>query len=375
MAVEVPIRILHVFRQLNLGGAESRTMDIYRRIDRNKIQFDFAVHTQEEGCYDAEVERLGGLILSFPMYKIYNGRGYKKYWHQFLMEHSEYEVIHIHTTSIAKPILFVTHKRKLPVVITHSRNAKQTGLLKNMYIKLSKRTIRSKSTHMLAVSDKAARYIYSSKLVSRRQVQIVKNGIDALKFKFSEFERRKVRKSFSFNGETIIGHVGRFVKQKNHKFLLKIFKDYKILDPSAKLILIGIGPLQERVKAQVREVGLDKDVLFLGLRKDVKELMQGMDLLLFPSLFEGLPGVVLESQAAGLPALVSSEISNEIKITNLVEMLELEKSSIEWAKKMKVMLETLPRRNTYDELLESGNDVLAVAQWYDSFYSNALQKL
>jgi len=365
------IRVLHVFGSLDVGGAENRTMDVYRRIDRSKIQFDFVVHIQEEGHYDEEVKRLGSLVFSFPKYKVYKSKEYKKYWNTFLVKHPEYEIIHIHTTSIAKSILSVA-ANKVPILITHSRNSMQTGFLKNMYIKFSKKSIQSKSTHMLAVSEKAARYIYGDKLVNQQNVQIVKNGINASEFKYSESKREEMRRNFNIGEEVVIGHIGRFVEQKNHDFLLKIFVQYKKIQPAAKLMLIGIGPLQEIIKSKVKELDLEKDVLFLGLRKDVKDILQAIDLLLFPSLFEGLPGVVLEAQAAGLPALVSSEMSSEVKITNFVEMLELGKSAIEWAEKMKELLEKLTRRDTYEELLEAGYDIQSVVRWYETFYLNAL---
>lgn len=366
-----PIRILHVFSSLNMGGAESRTMDIYRRIDREKVQFDFAVHTTEEAYYDKEVERLGGLIYNIPKYKIYNTYSYQKFWYEFLKNHSEFDTIHIHTTSIAAPILSVTKKLELKKVITHSRNAMQTGFLKNIYIKLSKKKIKDLSTHRLAVSNKAARYIYGDKLVDANGVHIVKNGINVSEFTYSEDVRNKTRELLGLTNETVIGHIGRFVEQKNHSFIIEIFKEFCTKNENARLVLIGVGPLEQVIREKVMELKLTDKVLFLGLRNDVTDLMQAMDLLLFPSLFEGLPGVILESQAAGLPALISSEISDEIKITDLVEMLDLSTTSSYWATKMKQMLESLTRINTRAELIDAGYDIESVAKWYEDFYFKA----
>lgn len=359
-------RVLHVFGALNRGGAESRTMDIYRKINRSKIQFDFMVHTEEEGIFEGEIRSLGGKIYRVPSYKIYNRLPYRRAWQHFLNEHPEISIVHIHTTNMAGEILPLLARRKIPVRISHSRCASNPDWPRHIVSRLSRRKINALSTHRFAVSTEAGRYVFGSEELET--VRILPGSIDAEAFQYNESTRFTMRRKLALEGKYAIGHVGRFSAEKNHAFLLSAFGTYAQSCSDAVLLLIGDGPLRGDMEKRIGEMGLEDRVFFLGLRQDVSEIMQALDLLALPSLYEGLPGVIIEGQAAGLPCLVSDTVSRECAILpDYVEFLPTDQGTASWCSAFDRM-RGFPRKNTTEAIKKAGFDANTQVHLYEKLY-------
>lgn len=357
-----PIRVLHVFSGLRRNGAESRTMDIYRNIDREQVQFDFVVHTNKECDYDAEAKSMGAKIYNVPPYRIINHFSYKRAWHKLFEEHPEYDIIHIHTSNTAAPILEEAVRNNLNTRIVHSRNGHQSGFIKKTYLKITRKKINELSTHRFAVSQEAGNYVFGNK-----KYEIWPNAIDAEKYKFNVKLREEKKNSLDLQNKVVYGHIGRFIEQKNHTFLIDVFESISKKNKNSVLLLIGIGNDIEKVKHLVKEKSLDNNVYFLAKREDIPELLDVMDCFIFPSLFEGLPGVVLEAQANGLPCLISDTITKEVAITNLVTYESLDKSPDEWAT-LAIAMSTDIRIDTMKDFVEAGFDIKTLALKYHNFY-------
>ena len=167
----------------------------------------------------------------------------------------------------------------------------------------------------------------------------------------------------------VIGHVGRFNLQKNHEFLVKCFADFAKTNDDAVLVLIGNGEMQEKIKKMAKEYGIETKVKFLGLREDIPQLLQAMDLFLFPSLFEGLPVTLVEAQAAGLPCVISDTITDEIMITEQISKVSLSGNTSLWNQEI-AKYRYSKRKNTIEDIIEHGFDIEKNARWLEEFYTN-----
>lgn len=369
-----PLRVLHVFGGLDAGGAESRTMDIYRHIDRSKVQFDFLIRKQEKQYFEDEIKKLGGNIYRLPTLSISNIKLFIKSIKEFFKMHNNYKILHGHTLSTAFIYLHYAKKYGIPVRIAHSRCGKQEnnslkGFIGNILIKLSK----FDSTDMFAVSKIAAYAPFGKNAVKKGKVKIWPNAIDAKKYTFNSDVRKKVRRDLGINeNQLVIIHIGRFSKQKNHKYLISIFKNIYNKNNNSILLLVGKGELEDNIKNIVNKEGLEDNVKFLGVRDDVPELLQAADVLCFPSFFEGLPGVVLEAQASGLPCIVSDKVTDEVAITDLVKFISLSKKEEYWSDCI-IQAASTNRRDTYDKIASAGFDIHTVTKKYEKFYLERYQ--
>ena len=329
-----PIRILQIIRQMNIGGAETFIMNIYRNIDREKVQFDFLV--SGEGFFDREIRKLGGRIYNIKYITQVGEKKFKRELIDFFQEHQEYEVIHSHIDQVSGVILEAAKEAGVKERIAHSHNTKNRN---NLMAKIYKRYLQSKinknATQYFACGEEAAKWLYRKEA---KKAIIIPNGIDLGKFKFKEEARNKIREELKIGKNIfVIGHIGRFSKQKNHKFLIKVFKEYLKIDPNSKLMLVGDGELKKQIEKKINNYKIQDNVILLGNRKDIERMYQAFDLLLFPSLFEGMSLVTIEAQAEGLPILCSDTIDKKTNITNSVKFMSLKKSEKEWAEKIRKM--------------------------------------
>lgn len=362
------IRVLHVFGRLDAGGAETRTMEIYRKINKEKIQFDFAIHTEDDCFFSSEIKALGGKIYNFPRFNGKNYIEYKQSWDSFYKNHPEIKIVHGHQTSTGFVFLREAKRNNTPIRIAHARNSNKDNYIKKLTTKFAK----FYATDLLAVSKLAGKSEFGDQAVSSNKVKIIPNAIDAARYIFNADMRLLKREELKIKDEFVIIHVGRFHKQKNHKFLLNIFSEVLKKNPNSKLLLIGDGFLKNEIIETIDSLGIENSVTLLGVREDVADLMQAADLLLFPSLYEGFPGVVLEAQASGLPCLISDTITNEIKITDLVEYVSLKENKQHWADKVLAKQDTILRKNTYKRIADSGYDINGVATFYEQYYRNLI---
>lgn len=363
-----PKRILLVFGKLNRGGAETLAMNIYRAIDREKIQFDFIVHTQDHCDYDDEITSLGGRIYRLPQYNILNHYIYKKAWRNFFEGHPEYRIIHAHMTGSAAVFLPIAKRYGL-YTISHSHIALSQKGLRQTVINLYRIPLRNISDYLFACSDDAGRWLFGKNVGKRNNYRVIRNGVDTDKFSYSEESRKKIRKEFSIeeNG-FVLGDVARFHVQKNHTLLVDVFKKVRDKCDNAYLILVGDGELRPEIEQKVKDLGLEDCVIFTGVRTDIPDLLSAMDVFVMTSFNEGLPVALVEAQASGLHVVATDTISKEIQITDLVEMCSLDDSADKWAEVILKYADGYVREDTKDEIEKNGYDIRSTARELQDFY-------
>jgi len=332
--MEGQMRILHVLGRLDRGGAETMVMNLYRRMDRSRLQFDFVIHTEDVCDYTAEVEHLGGRIYSMEPFGASTAFSYRGRWRAFFREHPEYRVIHGHMRSTAS-LYFAEAKRAGLVTIAHSHNTSSGRGLDACVKNILQYPLRFQADYLFACSRRAGEWLYGRRACDKKNFYVLANGIEPQAFQFDAAMRRKMREEMlpgaAGQDVPVFFHVGRLERQKNHVFLLKIMERLVRLYPGAKLWLCGVGPLEGELRDAVQTAHLTDCVSFLGARTDVSALMQAADGMILPSLFEGLPVTLVEAQAAGLPVLMSDVVTREVILTDLVETMPLAASPECWA--------------------------------------------
>ncbi len=364
-----PIRVLHVFGRLGLGGAESRIMDLYRHMDRTKVQFDFLVHTdatvngtkcptseqlmavREPDYFDEDVKKLGGRIYALPRFNGTNSSAYKKAVEQFFDKHKmEWNVVQGHMTSTAAIYLPIAKKvGRIPITAAHVRSAGTDPGIKGLATDFLRGPLKKKGTadYLFACTEEAGRRVYGNKLVDNGGVYVIHNAIDVSRFAFDPEMRSQLRGELGLDNAIIIGHVGSFRYAKNHEFLLRVYSalsqmvamdedgEYAMLKGMPlRLMLLGDGPLRPEMEDLARRLHISDEVLFMGNKSNIKDYYQVMDYFVFPSHYEGLPGTVVEAQTSGLQCLISDTISKEVCITDLVEQKNIKEKPEIWAKKI-----------------------------------------
>lgn len=358
-------RVLQVLASLDRGGAETMIMNIYRNIDRAKLQFDFVVNEQrKEYAYESEIKELGGRIYRVPRYTLGNYLSYKQAWKRLLCEHPEWLIIHGHHTSSAFIYLRVA-KSLNRITISHSHIAGGEHSVKSYLKVIMRYPLRYMADYLFACSKSAAIWMYGK---HSHSAYIINNAIDAEKFVFNKNMRKDKRKELQIEDKFVIGHVGRFHIQKNHKFLIDIFKEVHDRNRDSVLLLVGDGDLRQSIEEKVNNLGLADNVIFTGVRSDIPELFQAMDVFVFPSLYEGLGIVAVEAQAAGLHCIVADTIPKEAYVTDLVEKEYLKTSKELWAERILKYAKGYDRRNTYEQIKSSGYDIEETSNWLEEFY-------
>jgi glycosyltransferase involved in cell wall biosynthesis len=362
-----PFRVLQVATIMNRGGLETMLMNYYRNIDRNKIQFDFMVHRSEKGHYDDEILRLGGKIYRMPSIRPGNYRLYFKKLTEFFAEHSDYRVVHSHINENSSFVLRAAKKAGVPCRIAHS-HLSDLGIDVKLPFRLYARfTMRDYPNHYFACSEKAGQWLFGQRLSYSKEIKVLNNAVNVEEFKPNSTIRKRIRAELNAkDNQLVVGHIGRFNKQKNHDFLIDIFKALHDKNPNSLLVMAGEGYLIPSIKEKVERLGLWPHVKFLGVRSDIAQLMQGFDVFLFPSLFEGLPVVLVEAQAAGLSCIVSDTITKETDVSGQLDFVSLRESTEFWADRiLKVPHEHV---DTSGLLRENGYDTATMANWLTDYY-------
>ncbi|MBY8908368.1 glycosyltransferase family 1 protein [Salinicoccus roseus] len=350
-----PIRVLHLVRKMDMGGVQMMLMNYYRGLDKKVVQFDFIVQDFEEGYYDSEILQNGGFI--FKVRPIKNPIGFYKDVNKIL-RNNEYSIIHIHENFRNVHALLLSYINRIPNRISHSHNAyPEPSNLKKIIKANIKYLINILSTEKFACSYHAANWLYGKKTSERGDVTILKNAINVDSFSFDSEIRDVVRSKLNLSDKIVIGHIGSFTEQKNHSFIIKIFKELAIKNPNYHLLLIGEGPNQNKIKREVNTMDLSGKVSFLGKKSDTNDLLQAFDLFLFPSLYEGLGMVLLEAQTSGLPIITSDEVPKEIVVTPLVTFQSLNKTPATWAESIEKKLNIFDRKNMKDKIIAHDYDI------------------
>lgn len=359
-----PYRILQVLTAMNRGGAETMVMNHYRALDRNKVQFDFLVHRKEKGDYDDEIEMLGGRIYrAFPI-RPWSYFKYFRWLDNFFDEHKDdFWAVHGHIQENSGFALKYARKYGITKLVASSHIAELGKDLKYPFRKFGKIWTKKYATVRLACGTKAGEFLYDN-----LDFQLFNNAINAAKYRFSPKVRTIMRKQFDIGDDIfVIGNVARFSPQKNHSFIIKCFAETLNLIPSARLILVGLGPLIDDMKVLAKRLGVDDKVIFTGLRSDVSELLQAFDVFLMPSIFEGLPVSVIEAQAAGLPCVLSDVIDYETDITGNLIFESLDSPLCVWAERI-ADCQYFARKDTFDIIESNGYDINCNISRLLSFY-------
>lgn len=370
-----PIRILHEDVIMNPGGIETQLMRIYRNIDRTKVQFDFLLHRKEEGEFDKEIVSLGGRIFRAEPFNPFHHVKYVNSMKSFFHENPYYKIMLAHAELALWPLI-VAKQANIPVRICYSHNGQSSLNLKRLFMDTERLMLKKYCTDMFAVSELAGRYTFGDKAVDSKQVVLIKNGIYVDDFIFNNDIRLKKREELGLQDKFVVGHVGRFMQQKNHLFLIDVFDKICKQMNNAHLILVGEGELETQVRDYVKEKKIDSKVSFLGRRNDVNDLMKAMDVLLLPSLWEGFPNVAIEAQASALPVYMSENITSEADFTCYSHRLPLGLGSEYWADVVySDSNRCIPRINMAQEMKNQGYDVIATAKWYENYYLDKYESL
>lgn len=368
-----PIRVAQIIGKWLGGGVESVVMNYYRHIDRTKIQFDFICDEDSTNIPYEEIEKMGGKVILIPPYqKVF--KYHKKL--KEVLKSGGYKIVHSHINTLSVFSLFAAKCAGVPVRIAHSHSTtnkkeKKKNLLKQVLRPFSKVF----ATDYMCCSELAGRWLFGNKEYDNGNVYLLNNAIDLDKFKYDEEKRKEKRKELNIEDSTlVIGHVGRFVEQKNHRFLIDIFNEVHKQKENSILLLAGQGPLMEEMKEKVKILGIEDSVKFLGQRNDINELYQAFDVFCLPSLYEGLPVVGVEAQATGLLCIFSDDMTKETKVLDTTEFLSLNQSVEMWGKHILKSFEVYTRKTNQTEIKNNGFDIRNEAKKLSDYYITAREE-
>lgn len=332
-------KILHIVGGMGKGGTETMLMNIYRKIDRNKIQFDFLYTTNEETYYDKEIKKLGGNILRIDSLNIFKINKMGNQIYDCINRNGPYQAIHAHTLFNCGIAMRAAKKSGVDIRISHSHTTadNEVGLARKIYISLMRKLILDNSTNLLACSDLAGEYLFGAENIKSDKYTMFPNLIsyeNIIDVNYGDVEKFKIENKLQ-EDNLIIGHIGTFKESKNQKFLLKIVKVLKERNKDVKLLLVGDGSMRDELENMCKDLDISDRVIFTGTRDDIDVILNSMDVFVFPSTFEGLGLVLLEAQAAGLPCVVSEAIQPEADLQlGLFRKLNLSDGAESWANKI-----------------------------------------
>lgn len=367
------IRIAHIVGKWVGGGVEAVVMNYYRFIDKSKFQFDFICDSDSTNIPYDEIKKLGGKVILIPPYqKVFE---YQKELKKVLKE-GNYKIVHSHINSLSVFPLHAAKKAGVPIRIAHSHSTtNKVEWKRNMLKQVLKRFSKVYANRYMCCTEHAGRWLFGDKTFEKDRVYVLNNAIDLEKFAYDKTARKKIRKEIDVDDDTVvIGHIGRFMKQKNHEFIIDIFNEYHNINNKSVLMLVGQGPLMDEMKEKVNSLGIKDSVRFLGQRKDANETYQAMDLFLFPSLYEGLGMTVIEAQCSGLPCIASTEVPNIAKVTDLLKFLDLTDDINEWEKVIEEELQNNKRENKIDEVSKHGYNIKEEVKKLEDKYMSYLKK-
>lgn len=381
------INILFAYNHLLVrGGTESVMVNIFDNIDHKKFHIDFLLLHDNQIEDTTEISRClkekGSQIFYVPPIK--NGYiQYKRSLNEFFQFH-QYDIVHTHMNALGADVLKAAKKNKVPVRIAHSHNTGHQLEVKNikdilhyLFLEEQRFQIRHIATNYIGCSEKAGNWLFGRKIVRNKTTYMMfKNAVNIEKYEFNPLIREKIRKEYSFNDKFVIGHVGRFDYQKNHPFLIQVVKKLCENNKNIILMLVGTGNYLKKIQLMVKQLDLQQNVIFMGNRSDVPELLQAMDLFVLPSHFEGLPVSLIEAQVSGLRCIVSDKVSSQSNISNNVRFLGIEEKDIDkWVTlTQEVMDHSYKRETPIFEIRKNGYDMKYNIKNLEKFYLNALKE-
>lgn len=361
-----PIRIAHVIGKWVGGGVEAVVMNYYRHIDKNKIQFDFIIDEDSNGIPKEEIESMGGKVILIPPYqKVIK---YHKELKRVLKD-GKYRIVHSHINTLSVFSLYAAKCAGIPIRIAHSHSTtNKLEKKKNLMKQVLRHFSRMFATDYFACSELAGKWLFGNKALTNGKICVLNNAIEVESYIYNEELRRKKRKELNIqDNQIVIGHIGRFVKQKNHSFLIDIFNEIHKKNEQMVLVLVGQGPLEQEIKDKVKVLGLEECVKFLGQRDDVNELYQAIDIIAFPSLYEGLGMVLIEAQASGIYCIASTHVPDNAKISNQLDFISLNEPE-QWINTILNKQNQMNRINLIEEVRKCGYDIKIETKKLEKIY-------
>ena len=326
-----PIRVLHVLGRLGSGGVEKLLVSLFENMNRDEIIFDFLLSNGEKGFYDKYVQDMGAKLICIPSGTTFSEKLHRRIESFQFFKQCEYSIIHFHGTQPATYFDACLAKcAGVKNVILHAHNTKSLTKNRTLILPAFKMLFGKYPTFYIACSQEAADYMWP-KNVDPDKCSVVINGIDFSKYEFSKTKRDKFREENNLVDKFVVGHIGRFAEQKNHGFLFRVFKEVLHTIPNSVLLLVGEGPIEAEVRSMAASVGIEGRTIFFGTTKDVPSALMGMDVMCFPSHYEGLGIVAVEAQAASLPIVVSEGVPESANISSFYYKLNLKDPIEKWA--------------------------------------------
>ena len=360
-----PVRILQISYDMSLGGAETLLMNLYRNIDRSKVQFDFLLHSETESAYEKEIRDLGGRIFRIPRYTGLNKGSYEKSLRSFLTSHPEYVIVHDHLMYSASETLKVVN-RMGRISVAHSHSSCPPFSIEEMIRFFFRRNLWKIADYRFACSEDAGKWLYRGKT----DFMILRNGVDVDSFSFKADARIKARKELCIEDSTLlVGTVGRMVSNKNPLRLLSVFSEIISRKPDSKLVMVGTGPLENEIRSRSKAMGLEDKVILTGPRTDVPDLLCAMDRFVLPSEFEGLGIVLIEALSSGLPCIFTDSLPSELNINDkLIHRVSLSSSDSTWAETILNAEPAKTRETAWNSIRDAGYDIKTVSVQLQEFY-------
>ena len=351
------------------SGIANAILNYYYLMDKNIVQFDFLVVTYDSSIKE-KVESMGAQVFTMSKLGLTNLALFKNEIEAFFCKHgNEYAAVHSNFYQIDFILFSVAKRYGIKTCISHCHNTRYADyFLRSLRNFVLSRLGRMCATDYVACSENAGKFMFGK----RKKVYILNNAIECCKYAYNETIRNELRTKLDLDDKFVVGHVGRFNKQKNHKFLFEVFKKYKAQHENAVLLLVGGGELMPQIKAYASRLGIENDVIYMGVQNDVASILQAMDCFVFPSYYEGLGIALIEAQASGLPCVASSVIPKETKVTDLITYLPLGDSA-KWADCINDKM-PIERTDTSSDIIRNGYDLRTNICALTDYYAGLLTK-
>lgn len=359
------IRVLHMIGSLNVGGSQAMVMNLYRNIDRSRIQFDFISDHPGQVFFADEIRKLGGIIYEMPTFRGTNIIQVRQAWDKFFTEHSEYGILHSHVRSYASVYLPIAKAHGVKTIIHSHSTSNGSGALA-LVKRILQFPLRYQADYFFSCSQIAGEWLFGRRITESDRYYMLQNAIRLKDYKMDNAVRSAVRREIKAENKKVFGHVGRLYESKNHEYLMEVFKGIHSAMPDSVLMIVGDGALRPQIEGKIRELGLQDSVILMGMRSDVSHMLMAMDCFLFPSKWEGLPVTVVEAQAAGLPCFVSDTVTKDVGISELVTYLPIDEGAEVWSNA--VLSSDLSRKDVSKEIIKAGFDIGTSVAWLSEFY-------
>ncbi|MGG7078776.1 glycosyltransferase family 1 protein [Clostridium sardiniense] len=343
-------KVLHIVGGMDIGGTETMLMNLYRTVN-TRIQFDFISYYEKEGYYDKEIRELGGQVISIDSSSKVGMIKSIKNLCKVIKENGPYDAVHAHTLFNCGVAMIAAKVSGVNIRVSHAHTNldSSSNIIKKIYMWCMRKTINLFSTDCIACSESAGKYLFGEDIFSSEKYRLLPNYVDYKKY-LNCHDTDGIREELGIkHDDIVIGHVGRFVDAKNHKFLIEIIDEMIKVNKRVKAILVGDGELKEKIENYAKELGIRDSIYFLGIREDIDRILNNLDVFIFPSIYEGLGLVMIEAQSSGIPCLVSEAIQKEADLEiGLVKQIKLSDKKELWVKEA---FELIKSKNKNEELI------------------------